>query len=33
MKPGDKVILCLSLPVWVYAQKYPPWAAPSTRPI
>jgi hypothetical protein len=22
MKPGDKVILCLSLPVWVYAQKY-----------
>lgn len=22
MQPGDKVILCLSLPVWVYAQKY-----------
>ena len=22
MKEGDKVILCLSLPVWVYAQKY-----------
>lgn len=22
MKAGDKVILCLSLPVWVYAQKY-----------
>lgn len=22
MKTGDKVILCLSLPVWVYAQKY-----------
>ncbi|MBL7950625.1 MAG: metallophosphoesterase [Flavobacteriales bacterium] len=22
MKFGDKVILCLSLPVWVYAQKY-----------
>ena len=22
MKAGDRVILCLSLPVWVYAQKY-----------
>ena len=22
MQPGDKVILCLSTPVWVYAQKY-----------
>ncbi|MEN2020377.1 hypothetical protein, partial [Staphylococcus epidermidis] len=22
MQPGDKVILCLSVPVWVYAQKY-----------
>jgi hypothetical protein len=22
MQPGDKVILCLSAPVWVYAQKY-----------
>ncbi|MEZ5419376.1 MAG: hypothetical protein R2708_18835 [Vicinamibacterales bacterium] len=22
MQPGDKVILCLSLPVWIYAQKY-----------
>jgi hypothetical protein len=22
MKSGDKVILCLSLPVWVYAEKY-----------
>ncbi len=22
MKSGDKVILCLSMPVWVYAQKY-----------
>ena len=22
MQPGDKVILCLSMPVWVYAQKY-----------
>jgi Calcineurin-like phosphoesterase len=22
MQAGDKVILCLSLPVWVYAQKY-----------
>ena len=22
MKPGDKVILCLSLPAWIYAQKY-----------
>lgn len=22
MQPGDRVILCLSLPVWVYAQKY-----------
>ena len=22
MQPGDKVILCLSQPVWVYAQKY-----------
>jgi hypothetical protein len=22
MQPGDKMILCLSLPVWVYAQKY-----------
>jgi hypothetical protein len=22
MSPGDKIILCLSSPVWVYAQKY-----------
>jgi hypothetical protein len=22
MKPGDRAILCLSLPVWVYAHKY-----------
>ncbi len=22
MQPGDKVLLCLSQPVWVYAQKY-----------
>jgi hypothetical protein len=22
MLPGDKVILCLSVPVWIYAQKY-----------
>jgi hypothetical protein len=22
MQPGDKVILCLSAPVWVYAEKY-----------
>ena len=22
MRPGDRVILCLSLPVWVYAHKY-----------
>jgi hypothetical protein len=22
MKPGDRVILCLSLPAWVYAEKY-----------
>ena len=22
MQPGDKVILCLSVPVWIYAQKY-----------
>lgn len=22
MRPGDRVILCLSLPVWIYAHKY-----------
>jgi hypothetical protein len=22
MQPGDKVILCLSMPAWIYAQKY-----------
>ena len=22
MRPGDRVILCLSVPVWIYAHKY-----------
>ena len=33
MKPGDKVILCLSLPAWISRRNTAPPGSSSTRPI